>query len=84
MSSMNHSPNKKDEELERNAFHDLGHTPDRHNALARDIAGEELPIFQDIARCGIGDVIRGQGKALQAQPRHAGRQRAGGVALQLG
>ena len=43
---------------------DIGKAPDRHVSEARLPGREEVPILHRIAKCGIGDIIRRQGEAL--------------------
>ena len=66
------------------AFADMGRAPDGHDALTRLAGGKKLPIFQDIPGCGIGDVIGGEGEALDGQAGLALAQSGIGSAGQMG
>ncbi|MNT04531.1 hypothetical protein D3C72_1391110 [compost metagenome] len=50
----------------------IGEAPHRHVAPLRLARGEELPILHGLAKGGVGDVVGGQRKAVQAQQHFAG------------
>ena len=57
---------------------DLGEAPHRDPAPS-GLRGEELPVAQHVSQHGVGDVVGGQAKALDAQERLAVLQGADGA-----
>ena len=64
-------------------FDDLGESPDRDDA-PRPGRREEVPVLHQLPDGDVGDVVRGEGEGIDAEPCLTGVERCGGDVDELG